>query len=510
MLRYAIYCRVSTDEQARQGHVSLETQRQELHRYVQTQDGIVVIDEEDIQSSTGDRGAQRPGYQRMLAAARRREVDVAVVYDYSRWGRNAGDLISSFDELARLGVRCLSILEPGEDPFMQGIHALRHEQFARDLSRKTRDALRRRAQKGEWSGHPPVGYIVHRSHERSVLTPDVIKAPLVRQLFMEAATGRYSLATLADRARDAGLRGPSGHPLSRQYVSRLLHNETYTGAVVYGQTRDGKFARGRNAPEDVIRAPGAHPALVDEMTFAQVREVLARHRRVASAPRKTRVLLSGLAYCGRCFGVPGPDGEPRAWKIYGHGTKSRSYQCSRSSMYGLCPSRTYGAVGIDNYVREVIARLFTFTTDILERASSFLQAEAEGRQRSDHDQRQEFERQLARHRRRRVDAFQAFLDGDVPKSVYHDADLEEEAAIRALERTLLSLPRATKPVDIRPVTSMLSSVTWEDLEFEDWREIATVLIERVVIRDRDDMDITWQPGADLLRRALEAGIGSTT
>ena len=218
MKRYAAYARVSTDEQNRPGHVSMETQIAACRAHIQEQAAVLVAELQDVQSSTGDQGPARKGYQELLGLARRGEIDGAVVYDWSRWGRNAGESITAYGELGRLGVACISLFEPGEDPFMQGIHALRHEQFARDLSNKTKDALRTRAKKGEWSGAPPLGYVVRREDGRSVLAVDPLTAPLVRRLFEDAATGRYSLAALADTAFAAGLVGRTG-PTGRERLA---------------------------------------------------------------------------------------------------------------------------------------------------------------------------------------------------------------------------------------------------------------------------------------------------
>jgi putative DNA-invertase from lambdoid prophage Rac len=50
-------------------------------------------------------GAKRPPQRELLlGAARRRELDVIVVWRLDRWGRSLSDLVTTLQELAELGV----------------------------------------------------------------------------------------------------------------------------------------------------------------------------------------------------------------------------------------------------------------------------------------------------------------------------------------------------------------------------------------------------------------------
>ncbi len=160
MKRYAIYTRVSSAEQASPGHVSLESQLQNCRRYVAERGGTVVLLEQDVQSGLDP---AREGYQRVLAAAQRGDFDAAVVWRFDRWGRDAGEALTSFASLQRLGVAVESIMEPTSDPFLQGLFALLGYRESQSISQRTMAGLRTRAARGEWSGPPPLGYqLSHR------------------------------------------------------------------------------------------------------------------------------------------------------------------------------------------------------------------------------------------------------------------------------------------------------------------------------------------------------------
>jgi hypothetical protein len=284
--------------------------------------------------------------------------------------------------------------------------------------------------------------------------------------------------------------------------------------VAYGRKTTSKFAaRGRRPREEWIVAPDAHPALIDRETFERVGAVLTRNRTVQSAPRRSRFLLTSLAYCGRCQGVPGPGGAVRAWRIYGSGTKGPAYRCSRHDMYGLCDLPNLGAVGIDLAVRRQIAESFAITAEVRERAARFIEAEIDERRSAVDHQRRELERQLERHKRQRVVLARQFMgmaEKVIPEDVYRQLEAEEVDAISTIERTLASMPAEPPAVNVGPILDALSAATWDDLDFEDWRQVAILLIERVVIYGRDDFEIEWQPAAEVVRRALVklSGAGS--
>ena len=87
--RAAIYCRVSTDEQARHG-MSLTTQLQGCQGYATLQGlSVVMVEQEDY---TGTLLFERQGLQRVLSAVMAGAVDVVICYDLDRLTRDPGHL----------------------------------------------------------------------------------------------------------------------------------------------------------------------------------------------------------------------------------------------------------------------------------------------------------------------------------------------------------------------------------------------------------------------------------
>ena len=59
----------------------------------------------------GSGAKTRPQREELLKAARRREVDVIIVWRLDRWGRSLADLVTTLKELSRSGIGFVSLNE---------------------------------------------------------------------------------------------------------------------------------------------------------------------------------------------------------------------------------------------------------------------------------------------------------------------------------------------------------------------------------------------------------------
>jgi DNA invertase Pin-like site-specific DNA recombinase len=101
-MRAALYARVSTHDQQ-----TLGLQVGAMAAYIRDRGWGLSRQVEDVGSGAKD----RPGRDTLLRAARRREVDVVVVWRLDRWGRSAADLTATLRELTELGVGFVSLTE---------------------------------------------------------------------------------------------------------------------------------------------------------------------------------------------------------------------------------------------------------------------------------------------------------------------------------------------------------------------------------------------------------------
>lgn len=62
-------------------------------------------------NETASGAGERRGRAEILSAARKREIDLIVVWKLDRWGRSLADLVTTLEELTHLGVGFVSITE---------------------------------------------------------------------------------------------------------------------------------------------------------------------------------------------------------------------------------------------------------------------------------------------------------------------------------------------------------------------------------------------------------------
>src|SRR6202162_3091398 len=102
MFRVGLYARVSTHDQQ-----TLPLQMRAMGEYAAKRGWTIAIQIKEV----GSGAAERELRERLLAAARRREIDVVLVWRLDRWGRSLVDLVVTLKELMQLGVGFVSLTE---------------------------------------------------------------------------------------------------------------------------------------------------------------------------------------------------------------------------------------------------------------------------------------------------------------------------------------------------------------------------------------------------------------
>jgi putative DNA-invertase from lambdoid prophage Rac len=99
-LRVAIYARVSTSDQ------HCRQQIEDLRAYAKARKWKV--EGEYVDHGVSGRRNSRPALDRLMDAARKREIDCILVWKLDRWGRSVSHLVTSLQELSSLGVRFIA------------------------------------------------------------------------------------------------------------------------------------------------------------------------------------------------------------------------------------------------------------------------------------------------------------------------------------------------------------------------------------------------------------------
>ena len=168
------YCRVSTDEQAREG-VSLEAQQARIRAYAEAKD----LDLLDVLSDEGLTGKnlERPGLRELMARCERGEVQHVIVTKMDRLTRRTRHLLSLVEDLfIKRQIELHSVSESIDTGTPHGRFLLTIlgglGQMERELiAERTRSALAYKRENGQPTSHPPLGFRANGSRECMVPIP---------------------------------------------------------------------------------------------------------------------------------------------------------------------------------------------------------------------------------------------------------------------------------------------------------------------------------------------------
>ncbi len=102
MFRVGLYARVSTHDQK-----TLPLQMRSMREYASKRGWTIAVQVREV----GSGAVERELREKLMAAARRREIDVVLVWRLDRWGRSLPDLVVTLRELSELGVGFVSLNE---------------------------------------------------------------------------------------------------------------------------------------------------------------------------------------------------------------------------------------------------------------------------------------------------------------------------------------------------------------------------------------------------------------
>lgn len=101
-MKAGIYARVSTHDQH-----TLGMQIDAMKKYAQARDWTIEVEIAEVGSGAKD----RPKRCELMNQAKRRQIDVIIVWKLDRWGRSVNDLFHTLNELSGLGVAFISLTE---------------------------------------------------------------------------------------------------------------------------------------------------------------------------------------------------------------------------------------------------------------------------------------------------------------------------------------------------------------------------------------------------------------
>ena len=315
------YCRLSRDDEHDGTSVSIETQRKVLEDYCLSHGWKI----HDFYCDDGftRTNFERPGFKRLMSDIETRTLNMVVVKDLSRLGRNyieTGRLIE--ETFPGSGVRFIAI---GDDvdterenidlDFMLPLKNIFNQYYPADVSRKTRQAFKTKALHGEFIGtFAPYGYRKSDA-DKHILQLDETTAPIVLEIFQMAAYKGYGYnkianilrlrKTLTPNAYRAKLDGLpfDGDPYNWNLttIRKILENRVYLGHTINGKKKKLSFKSKRviYVPEEKwIVVENTHEPIITEHLWSDAQKRLNSRKRVSKNGEVN--MFAGLVKCDCC------------------------------------------------------------------------------------------------------------------------------------------------------------------------------------------------------------------
>lgn len=364
VVRAAIYCRVSTDSQERDG-TSLDTQEAACRRYAAERGYTVAEAHVYREAFSGAEFHDRPRLGEMRAELRALELDIVVAYAVDRLSRDQVHIWLLLDEIDRADARLEMVTESFDDS-PTGKFLLSARAFAAEVERvKIRERSGRarleNASKGRlaMNGTDRYGYRrVVGENRREIHEPE---AAVVRDIFESYGLRGESLRSIMQRLNDAGVPSPGADKRAfgrRTYWGKsttvgILSDPVYKGETYARRWQATKRRRAQVMslrPTDEWIALGADvtPMLVSPELWTLVQERLAVNKGATTRNATRPFLLRGLVVCETCGRKMRTSSESRG--------NRRRYRCSsRETPQGPCGAPRARADEIEQEVWDAVA-----------------------------------------------------------------------------------------------------------------------------------------------------------
>jgi site-specific DNA recombinase len=348
-MRAALYCRVSTDEQAEK--FGLSSQLHELRAFATEHGYTVPHGAEYLDDGYSGVELERPALARLREAARAHTVDVVLVHDTDRLSRRLVHQLVLIEEFEKAGVRVEYKTTPREDTpegqLLLNVKGAVAEYERLKIRERTMRGKREKARRGLVpSGPTPFGY--RRDPEqlgRLVIHED--EARVLKLIFSRLLDDQRSIRKIAEELERAGYPAPRGSHWVPSTVKRLAQSEVYAGKMWFNRQAWAGTKRRERPQAEWISIPV--PAIVQIWQVERAKEQMKRNATVHSGrPSPRFYLLRGLLICEAC-------GRPWAsWPSHGR----RRYRCtSRNRWYSArsCDSPSRKAEDLESLVWETVA-----------------------------------------------------------------------------------------------------------------------------------------------------------
>lgn len=348
----AIYTRVSTDEQKKEG-CSLEAQEEELREYAAAK-GYTVF---DVYCDGGYSGKDfnRPHIQRLFRDMNEEKFEAILVWRLDRLSRSNKDILILIEnELEprdmKLLVKTCDIDSSTTNGQMfislQGTWASYERKITID---RVKSAMKQKAKNGEFNGGILFGYDV--VNKRLVINEQ--EAHAINHIFELRAQG-FGYKAIANIINATGCKTKKGNNFGIDAIRRIVHNKEYVGINTWGKKEDWNIKRRKGKVEEMPEREGKHDGIISLELWEKVQTINNMHKQ-AFTPVKSysgNFFLAGVIKCPQC----GAGMVMHKIKMRGKNDYHRYYMCQGYHQRGKieCSSNLVRADWIEQEVLYVL------------------------------------------------------------------------------------------------------------------------------------------------------------
>lgn len=310
IVRACIYNRCSTEEEAQVNALGIQVSES---REIVIKNGWIIT-AQYVESQSGTTSLKRSEYRRLLEDIKTDLFDVVVIKSIDRLTRSARDWYLFLDNLTQYNKKLYIYLDQKfytpEDNLLSGIKAILAEDFSRELSKKIKNAHKRRQEKKTglnitvpifgWDKTAKDTYVINEQ-----------EAEAYRLAFALALEGKgfYSIAKIM---YDKGIRSKRGSRISEVQWRKMLYSPRAHGTVIlHKKEYDFETKTHKFLPEsEWICIEGALPPIVSKGYQTEVLMKLRERTEKNGFTGGTRDMskagryeLSGKLYCAECGSV---------------------------------------------------------------------------------------------------------------------------------------------------------------------------------------------------------------
>lgn len=330
----AIYTRVSTNDQAREGH-SLEEQEKRLKARCISNDYIVYNVYTDAGIS-GKSTENRPAYQKMMKDMKKGKFNLIMAFKIDRISRSIMDFEEFFNEIKKYNCGIEFLYENIDTSGAAGMMFARilgiFAQFERELiQERTLVGVESAVNKGHFGGRPPLGY-KHKFDENGKKLKeweiDVEGAEIIKEIFDLCSKGKsyFQISKILKEKypkvisfirvnKETGEKEEIYRKWTDASISTILNNKIYMGIYEY---------RKRVKEKETVEIKNIVPKIISEDLFEECQDNIIRNSRNYYRSKEYLFMQKIICpSCGKilsCNGTKKPNGkEYKYYKCYNCG-----------------------------------------------------------------------------------------------------------------------------------------------------------------------------------------------